>query len=87
MAATSIPAESTAPPAEHRELAISGMTCATCALRVERALAAVPGVTLASVNLATERATVEGIGGMLRPVDLVAAVDRAGYDAQLITGD
>ena len=87
MAATSIPAESTAPPAEHRELAISGMTCATCALRVERALAAVPGVTLASVNLATERATVEGIGGMLRPVDLVAAVDRAGYDAQLITGE
>jgi Cu+-exporting ATPase len=87
LAATSLPAESAPPPPEHRELAISGMTCATCALRVEKALAAVPGVTHASVNLATERATVEGVGGTLRPVDLVAAVDRAGYDAQLITGE
>ena len=37
------------------DLDISGMTCAACAGRVERALRAVPGVTEASVNLATER--------------------------------
>lgn len=70
-----------------RELSISGMTCATCALRVERALAAVPGVARVAVNLASARAWVEGTAGALRPADLVAAVHRAGYEAQLLTGD
>lgn len=68
-------------------LAISGMTCATCALRVERALAAVPGVTGAQVNLASERGSVAGTAGVLRPADLIAAVRRAGYEARLLTGD
>jgi P-type Cu+ transporter len=70
-----------------RELAITGMTCATCAGRVEKALAAVPGVARADVNLATEHAFVEGVAGILRPADLISAVRRAGYDAQLLTGD
>ena len=64
------------------ELAIEGMTCATCASRVERALRAVPGVLEASVNLATERARVRTAG----PVDvgrLAAAVAAAGYAARL----
>ncbi|MEX3829986.1 cation transporter, partial [Paraburkholderia sp. BR14263] len=39
------------------ELEVHGMTCASCAMRVEKALAKVPGVTRASVNLATEKAT------------------------------
>jgi len=73
--------------AEMRELAISGMTCATCALRVEKALSAVPGVARAAVNLATGRASVEGVSGVLRPADLIAAVRRAGYEARLLTGD
>ncbi|HEV2442834.1 MAG TPA: heavy metal translocating P-type ATPase [Steroidobacteraceae bacterium] len=68
-------------------LAISGMTCATCALRVERAIAAVPGVVRAEVNLASNRGSVEGAAGALRPADLIAAVRRAGYEAQLLTGD
>lgn len=72
---------------ETRELAISGMTCATCAGRVEKALSAVPGVTRAEVNLATERASVDGMAGVLKPADLIAAVQRAGYDAKLLTGD
>ena len=72
-------------PEETRELAVSGMTCATCALRVEKALRAVPGVLGATVNLATERATVQGLGA-LAPSALIAAVQRAGYDAEL-TGD
>src|SRR5437667_73620 len=42
------------------ELAVEGMTCASCVGRVERALKAVPGVTEAIVNLATERASVRG---------------------------
>ena len=70
---------------EKREFAITGMTCATCAGRVERALASVPGVAHAEVNLATEKAVVEGIG--LRPAALIGAVQDAGYEAALLTGD
>ncbi|MDE2052537.1 MAG: heavy metal translocating P-type ATPase, partial [Gammaproteobacteria bacterium] len=72
---------------ERRELAISGMTCATCAGRVEKALAAVPGVLNAAVNLTSERASVEGAAGQLRPSDLIVAITRAGYDAELVTGE
>ena len=66
-------------PAEHVELLIEGMTCASCVSRVERALKAVAGVTSATVNLATERATVQGA------VDdrlLIKAVENAGYEAR-----
>ena len=42
------------------DLPIQGMTCASCAGRVERALRAVPGVAAVAVNLATERAEVQG---------------------------
>ena len=54
---------------------ITGMTCASCVLRVEKSLRKVPGVTSASVNLATERATVHGGDGDA----LLAAVQKAGY--------
>lgn len=74
-------------PQETRELAISGMTCATCAGRVEKALGAVPGVARAEVNLANEKAVVHAISGALRAADLVAAVEHAGYHADLLTGD
>ena len=60
------------------ELAIEGMTCASCVARVEKALAKVPGVVSASVNLATERATVRALGAPDRAA-LVAAVEKAGY--------
>ena len=74
-------------PHESRELAITGMSCATCAGHVEKALLAVPGVLKASVNLASERASVDAIAGVLKPADLVVAVRRAGYGAELLTGD
>jgi Cu+-exporting ATPase len=74
-------------PHETRELAISGMTCATCASRVEKALSSVAGVMRAEVNLVSEKALVEGIAGVLRPADLIATVHRAGYDAELLAGD
>jgi len=60
-------------------LQVGGMTCASCVARVEKALSTVPGVESASVNLATERADVLGIG--LEPSALIAAVERAGYEA------
>jgi P-type Cu+ transporter len=66
------------------ELEIRGMTCASCAMRVEKALAKVPGVTRALVNLATEKATVEGSDDAANAFvgQLVAAVVKAGYDAE-----
>lgn len=74
-------------PHETRELAIAGMTCATCAGRVEKALSRVPGVIRADANLATGKASVEGIAGILRPADLIIAIAAAGYEAELLTGD
>ena len=64
------------------DLPISGMTCASCAGRVERALGKVPGVQSVSVNLANERAHVE-VQGQMDPAVLIAAVDKAGYTASL----
>jgi Cu+-exporting ATPase len=66
------------------ELAIGGMTCASCAMRVEKALAKVPGVTHASVNLATETASVTSSDTASDPDALIAAVKKAGYEATLI---
>jgi Cu+-exporting ATPase len=78
------PAAPAAPP--DTELEIGGMTCASCAARVEKALARVPGVTRATVNLATERASVTSAG----PLDvarLVEAVTQAGYEARPIAAE
>lgn len=68
------------------ELKIGGMTCASCAARVERALAGVPGVTKAGVNLATEKATVEYDPGLVTVSALRKAVADTGYTAQEIAG-
>jgi P-type Cu+ transporter len=68
--------------AEHVELPISGMTCASCANRIERKLNRLESVT-ATVNYATERATVDYDGAAVEPEQLVAAVEAAGYAAAL----
>ena len=60
-------------------LPIEGMTCASCATRVERALRKVPGVSDATVNLATETASVNGTA--LSRQTLVDAIVRAGYQS------
>ena len=67
-------------PDSTQDLAVEGMSCASCVGRVERALAAVPGVSAASVNLATERATVRGSAD---PDLLIAALRKAGYEARV----
>ncbi|MEV6878426.1 heavy metal translocating P-type ATPase [Amycolatopsis sp. NPDC051128] len=63
------------------ELTIGGMTCASCAARVERKLNKVDGVT-ATVNYATEKAQVS-YPGRLTVDDLKAVVEAAGYSAQV----
>jgi len=68
-------------PARTAELEIGGMTCASCAMRVEKALAKVPGVAAASVNLATETASVNLTDAAISDDALIAAVRKAGYEA------
>lgn len=63
-------------------LDVSGMTCAGCAGRVERALAAAPGVISAEVNLALEQARVAYVPGATDPAALARAATEAGYPAR-----
>jgi len=71
-------------PAITVELAVEGMSCASCVGRVEHALKAVPGVSEAVVNLATERATVRGTADV---ATLIRAVENVGYDAKATDQD
>ena len=64
------------------DLPIEGMTCASCAVRVEKRLNKLEGVT-ATVNFATEVATVEFDPAVAAPDDLLGAVEAAGYRAAL----
>jgi len=66
------------------ELAIGGMTCASCAARIERKLNGLDGVS-AAVNFATETARVT-FPANIKAEDLVSAVERAGYTAVLVPG-
>ncbi|MGW5314362.1 heavy metal translocating P-type ATPase [Nocardia thailandica] len=63
------------------ELVIGGMTCASCANRIEKKLNKIDGVT-ATVNYATEKARVDFTGD-IAPADLIATVEQAGYTAAL----
>jgi Cu+-exporting ATPase len=62
------------------ELVIGGMTCASCAARIERRLNLLDGVQ-ATVNYATERAYVTAAGGR-EPAELISAIEAAGYTAR-----
>lgn len=64
---------------EKIELAVQGMTCASCVEHVQKALLGVDGVISAGVNLATERATVEFVPGAASRDDFVRSVESAGY--------
>ncbi|EMT4910856.1 MULTISPECIES: heavy metal translocating P-type ATPase [Pseudomonadaceae] len=66
---------------EQLDLAIGGMTCASCVGRVEKALLKVPGVLAATVNLASEAARVRVVSGAVAPAALIQAVAAAGYEA------
>ncbi|WP_107653588.1 heavy metal translocating P-type ATPase [Nocardia suismassiliense] len=63
------------------ELVIGGMTCASCANRIEKKLNKLDGVT-ATVNYATEKARVD-VTGDVSPAELIATVEQAGYSATL----
>ncbi|OGV77732.1 MAG: copper-translocating P-type ATPase [Methylotenera sp. RIFCSPLOWO2_02_FULL_45_14] len=66
------------------QLAIEGMTCASCANRVEKALSKVPGVATAEINLALETAQVSGSANEVTIAKLIAAVIAAGFHAHAL---
>ncbi len=63
---------------------VTGMSCAACSARVEKAVSAVSGVTACSVNLLTGSMGVEGAAS---PADVVRAVEQAGYGASPVTAE
>ncbi|MGE4279887.1 MAG: heavy metal translocating P-type ATPase [Magnetospirillum sp.] len=71
-------------PEDQVEMSIAGMTCAACSTRLEKVLGKVSGVGQASVNLATERASVRFPAGIVAAADLILAVQKAGFTAQLV---
>ncbi len=61
------------------DLPIAGMTCANCAMTIERVLTRLDGVLSANVNFANEKATVTYLPGVVSRADLIRAVEEAGY--------
>ena len=80
-AQTELPAADTD---DSHHLLLSGMSCASCVSRVQHALQGVPGVTQARVNLAERSALVMGSASA---AELVSAVEKAGYGAEVIEDD
>jgi P-type Cu+ transporter len=68
-----------------QDLAIGGMTCASCAARIERVVGRLPGVAGVSVNLATEKARVSFTGEPDVPA-VIRAVENAGFTATPVSG-
>ncbi len=67
-----------------KQFNVTGMSCAACSARVEKAVSAVPGVTECSVNLLTGSM---GVEGSAEPAEIINAVTRAGYGASLKGGE
>ena len=61
-----------------RQYNVTGMSCAACSARVEKAVGKVPGVTSCSVSLLTNSM---GVEGDVLPEQIIAAVEQAGYGA------
>jgi len=77
-----VPASAPATTPAQVELAVGGMTCASCAARIERKLNRLDGVS-ATVNYATETATVAYDPAAVSPENLIATVEATGYTARL----
>ncbi|MGD6873839.1 heavy metal translocating P-type ATPase [Sutcliffiella horikoshii] len=66
---------------EKAEFLITGMTCAACSSRIEKVLGKMEGVNSANINLALESGTVEYNPSKLKPSDIIARIEKAGYGA------
>ena len=72
---------------DKKEFAITGMTCAACAARIEKGLNKLDGVTLANVNLALENAVVEFNPNQVSMSDIISRVEKLGYGAHIKEND
>ena len=70
-------------PLTRETLLVEGMTCAACSARVEKMLGKVEGVVKVNVNLSTNKAIVDFPSGVVETSALIAAVEKAGYKAQV----
>lgn len=65
---------------------VTGMSCAACSSRVEKAVSALPGMKECSVNLLKNSMVVQYDEKTLTGTDIIQAVEKAGYGASLLTG-
>ena len=70
-------------PTQKQTFSIEGMTCASCAQTVEKSVANLDAVKSAQVNLATEKLSVEYDAATVSTDEIIATVDRAGYQAKI----
>lgn len=70
-------------PSREIDLSIEGMTCASCAARIEKVAGRIDGVESATVNLASEKAHVVYVPGLVKEEDIIRGVEKAGYQAKL----
>jgi len=66
---------------KHIDIPISGMSCASCAAKIEKGLSKLPGVLKANVNFATEKATLEYLPQQIKVAEIKRAIDELGYKA------
>lgn len=66
---------------------VSGMTCANCAMNIERTLKKLPGIREAAVNFASEQAGVTFDDTAVSVPDIVGAIHKAGFEAQTFTAE
>ncbi len=79
---TKITELTTAPILAELNVAVSGMTCASCVSRVERRINKIPGAT-ATVNLPLETAHIK-LTGEISDSEIIAAIERAGYEGKVL---
>lgn len=70
-------------PLTKKTLIVEGMTCAACSARVEKVLNRLEGIKRATVNLSTNKAIVEFPSGAVEDEDLIKAIEKAGYKAEI----
>ena len=69
-------------PEEEIELLIEGMSCASCATRIEKKLNTLPGVKKAAVNLASNKAYIQFVPGIINQAEIEEAIESLGYGVQ-----
>ena len=72
---------------DRKEFAITGMTCAACATRIEKGLGKLDGVSIANVNLALENAVVEFNPDQVTMSDIISRIEKLGYGAHTKEND